>query len=463
MQIKQLYNLFAGILRIIVSHMSERDFERMRNIDKDHENRILESLKAKFPALFDSTTGNTAELSEYRLEESTLIQDLELEMVNYESVQELVFLARSLDSFLEDSFYHCIPIEADWYGFFGLNDNAEECGIYLLPWVKCSWEHKSRDVHTSYSIFYYLRNFYFVRREDLGDYAVQHILMPKRLFYPALKRREFRVAVSPGTNKEVVKVTEPYVRDDVRYVSVKPMEGGIEKGISEIVLKVLKKASEQEADVLMLPEMLGTEQILKALQEELFARKMIPDNEYPRLIVCPTIWENRKNSCTVFDDMGERIFEQCKHHGVDMKQIQAKEDIESDRMIYILHCFGIGRIAVAICKDFLMVSYLRILAECLRVNLLLVPSFTSVDHHFMMLSRKYAELDWSVIWVNACASRWLNADGKAAARIFMAYMAGRKGIITEEKSVDDLCGKREHCDQGCTYIYRIDLGEEMRK
>ncbi len=31
MQIKQLYNLFAGILCIIVSHMSERDFERMRN------------------------------------------------------------------------------------------------------------------------------------------------------------------------------------------------------------------------------------------------------------------------------------------------------------------------------------------------------------------------------------------------------------------------------------------------
>ena len=56
------------------------------------------------------------------------------------------------------------------------------------------------------------------------------------------------------------------------------------------------------------------------------------------------------------------------YHGVDLKlgQHQVKEDIHSDQKIYILHCYGIGRIAIMICKDFLITSYLKILADIIK-------------------------------------------------------------------------------------------------
>ena len=117
---------------------------------------------------------------------------------------------------------------------------------------------------------------------------------------------------------------------------------------------------------------------------------------------------------------------------------------------------------VAKLSEFLITKYLRILAEVLKVNLLLVPSFTSGDYQFESLSFKYPELDWCVIWVNACSSRWLNERGTQSAHVFMAYMAGRQGIITEKISMDDLCGGEERCCQGCTHVYRIKFDEEVR-
>lgn len=462
MYVQYLYNIFARILNILINRLNERDFEKMRNIKKDYENTILLKLKDKFPDLFDKETLNVAELSEFRLANSTLIQDLEYKSSHCEDMWEMVFLVRCLDGFLEDSFYDCIPTDEDWYVFHGLNNNVDECRLYLLPRTMCRWEHKNRDAYTSYSIYYYLRNFYYIRVKDMEGYAARHILMPKSFFNMALKRGEFRIAVSPGIDKKVVEVTEIYERDNSCYISVKPMTDFVEKELQEIMPITLKKAAEKEADILLFPEMLGSDKIISCLSEELYGRNALPDNGFPKLTVCPTVWKNHRNSCAVLDEMGEAIFEQCKHHGVDMKRPRAKEDIETDRCIYILHCYGIGRIAVAICKDFLITKYLRILAEVLKVNLLLVPSFTSGDYQFESLSFKYPELDWCVIWVNACSSRWLNERGTQSAHVFMAYMAGRQGIITEKISMDDLCGGEERCCQGCTHVYRIKFDEEVR-
>lgn len=461
MQIKRLYNVFAILLSEIMNRTNERDFEKMRNMDERHEIAVLDGLKEKFPELFDKETRNVAEVSEFRLTNGTLIRDLEMETEQFDSTEEMIFLARCLDSFLEDTFYSCIPADEDWYRFRGLNDNAGECGLYLLPRIRCSWEHKSRDAYTSYSIFYYLRNFYFVCESELNDYTAWHILMPRKIFSSALERRELRVAVSPGIHQAVVKVTEPYIRENSHYVSVEPIENLKEKAILQTVLTVLKKAAEEETDILLFPEMLGTNVILDSLKDELYVREMLPNNEFPKLVACPTVWARKRNSCTMLDDMGTFIFEQCKHYGVDVKHPMAKEDIETDRIIYILHCFGIGRIAVAICKDFLMTGYLRILAEKLRVNLLLVPSFTSVDYQFEILSSKYPELDWTVIWVNACASRWMNEDGKMSARATMAYTAGKRGINTKKVSAGDLCSEQGLCDSGCIFIHRIRFDKEV--
>jgi len=460
-QIKKLYDVMALVLKKILISTNEHDFEKMRNLEEDYVVKITETLKTKFPDLFDKETMNVAEISEPSLMKTTLTDDLIKYTAVSQNKEELIFLAKNLDSFLEDTFYDCIPPDQEQLRFHCLNTNHLDCGIYLLPRIACRWEHLNRDAYTSYNIFYYLRNFYFVTSADMDEYTAEHILMPRNLFRDALQRGRLSIVVSPITNLNIVEATEPYSRDNTRWISIKPMKPELEQKIQSNTLDVLQKAVFEEADLLVFPEMLGTEAIVQSLGSELDLRESINDNAYPRLTISPTVWQMNRNFCTIFNDVGDTICEQQKHHGVDLKlgQHQVKEDIHSDQKIYILHCYGIGRIAIMICKDFLITSYLKILAEKLRVTLLIVPSFTGTDYQFELLSSKYGDLDCGVIWINTCASRWLNKPGEMKAAVTLAFLPGKTGIKKSKTTQTDLCGNRQHCDHTCIYTYQI--GWEM--
>ena len=90
MQMKKLYNLLALLIRKILNNMKERDFERLRNLEEEYEIEIIKKLKSKFPDLYDQETRNVAEFSEYQLNGSSLICDLEREINVIDSPEELV-------------------------------------------------------------------------------------------------------------------------------------------------------------------------------------------------------------------------------------------------------------------------------------------------------------------------------------------------------------------------------------
>ena len=461
-QIKELYNVLSLALIKVEECINEHDFEMMRSIKPDYETALVESLKSKFPDMFDKDTRNVSEASEWNLERSFLVKDLKNYLTDILDKEELVYLVKYLDSFLEDTFYGCVPVDQEQYHFLCLNDNVSECHLYLLPRMQCRWEHRNREAYTSYSIYYYLRNFYYYLEKDLRGYIVQHILMPRDLFREALRRKELRVMVSPVTGDKVVEVTEPYERDHTSFVAVKPMKPVMEGRLQTDLLNVLKRAVEEQADLLVYPEMLGTEELVECLSCELDVRENILDNGFPRLTMCPTIWKQNCNYCRILDDMGDMVCEQQKHHGVDLR-IRSKEDIKSDRKIYILHCHGIGRIAVAICKDFILTDYLEILAKHLKVSLLLVPSCTNQDYQFRGSASKYPEKDCNVIWINTCSARWLDDHGEANASVSLAYLPGRRGNLnTEIKETADFY--RYRCEYGgtCVYTYHISLDAEEK-
>lgn len=455
---KKLYNIMALALSRIEACTNDHDLERMRNLSDDHLKELMEGLKRRFPDLFNKVTGDVAEIFELQLWESSLVEELELYVQESDHKEELIFLVKTLDSFLEDTVYSCVPADEEQYWFQSLNDNYNVCKICLLPRLKCGWEHKNRNAYTSYSMDYYMRNFYYLHEADLKGYRMQHILMPRELFRRAVRRGEIRVMVSPVSAREIVKVTEPYIKNNVRYVSVDPISDEEEKYLQVNLDRILKMGIEDKADILLLPEMLGTEQIV----EELGQLESAYDEGMPCLTICPSIWRQHHNYCSILDDTGERVCEQHKHHGVDLTRWSAKEDIESDQTIYVLHCNGIGRIAVAICKDFLITKYLRILVEKLKVNLLLVPSFTKQDYQFEALSSKYIDLDCNVIWVNACAARWLEETGEMQASVTMACLPGRHGVTRLKRGINDLCQGNYECNGTCRFIYRIKGNEVDR-
>lgn len=462
----RLYNIMSLGLKKVLDCTSEHDFEKMRNIQEEYERFLLSDLKQSFPDLFEANTLNVAQRSEWHLQRSSLLDDLEDYIKPAEDMSLLILLLRQMDLFLADSVYDCVPADVETFCFESLNDNYAECGLYLLPRLDCGWEHQSRDAYTSYSMMYYLRNFYYVRREDLKEFHVKHILLPKLTFHDAIQRGELRVAVSPVTGENVIRITKPYIRDHTEYIAVLPIEKNRETNLAKKMRGVLKKASGQKIDIVLLPELLGSARIWEDLEEELEERVTLKDNGFPRLTICPSVWKDRSNSCEVLNDVGETIFIQEKHYGAELKvspgEAKAvKEDIESDRVIYLLHCRGIGRLGVAICKDFLMTGYLRILAEKLRVNLLLVPSFTPKDYQFRLLISKYGDLDCNVVWVNTCAARWMNKGAEMKGAVTRAYLPGKKGIRTEEVAMEELCRERNSSCKACIYTYRLSLDAEV--
>lgn len=464
--IGRLYNIMSLGLKKILDRTSEQDFEKMRNIQEEYERFLLSDLKQFFPDLFEANTLNVAQRSEWHLQGSPLLNNLKDYIASAEDMEELILLLRQLDLFLADSVYDCVPPDEETFCFESLNDNYAECGLYLLPRLGYGWEHKNRDAYTSYSMLYYLNNFYYVCKEELKEFHMKHILLPKLTFHDAIQRGELRVAVSPVTGENVARVTKPYIREKRKYISVLPIEKCRESALLGRLLKVLEKASEQEADIVLFPELLGSALIQEELEAELEERNVLKDNEFPRLTVCPSIWKDRSNSCKVLNAAGEAVLTQKKHYGAELKigsgeEKSAKEDIESDRGICILHCRGIGRIGVAICKDFLMTSYLGILAGKLRLNLLLVPSFTPKDYQFQLQMPKYGDLDCNVVWINSCAARWMNEGAEMKGAVTRAYMPGRKGICTKEAVRKELCGKRRSCSEACIYTYRISLDAEV--
>ncbi|MCI8418721.1 MAG: hypothetical protein HFI33_14705 [Lachnospiraceae bacterium] len=459
-QIRELYNIMAVALRNILNGTKERDFERLRNIEPSYERSIIENIKRIIPQLFDMDTLNVAELSERQLRDGFLVGKLAHCVASTKDMTILIYLVKHLDIYLEDSVYRCIPIDQDIWRFESLNDNFRECGLRLLPRLACNWEHKNRDAYHSYTMLFYMKNFYYVNSKEEEEYIVEHILLPQTTFYHALKRGELCVCVSPVTGENVVQVTEKYTRDNEELIAVEPLVPEVEQRLQEQILSVLEKAALQKADILLLPELLGSTGIRVSIQLELEKRQRIPDNEFPKLTVCPSAWEERRNSCAVLDDMGELLFEQQKHYGADLKKWGAKEDIVSDKKIYILHCKGVGRVAIAICKDFLMTSYLEILIETLKVNLLLVPSFTTGDYQFKTCSDKYGYQDCDVVWVNTCASRWSNSQGQMTTAVTRAYLPGKWGNSRLKAYMEELCDKQYKCDGTCLYTYGIRLEEE---
>ncbi len=454
-QIKKLYNIMSFALRKVMDCSSERDFERMRDLEETYRLDITDRLVVRFPDMFIPGTRNVRAVSELQLLFSSLLEDLERYLTEMSDQEELIFLIKYLDLFLEDTVYACILPDEEQYFFECLNDNVSECGICLLPRISCKWEHENREAYISYNILFYLRNFYYVTTEDVKDFRIQHILMPKELFRHAILRREFRVAVSPVVGEKVVEVTEPYVREHGRYVAVKQIKPEVENCLLEHTLDSLKQASVLQADILLFPEMLGTDKIVDALGYELDRRERIEENDFPRLAICPSVWKQNRNSCTILDDMGETVCKQEKHYGVKLKRWDAKEDIVSNHNIYILHCYGIGRVAVAICKDFLMNEYLKILVEKLKVNLLLVPSFTSKDYQFETRISQYGDQDCSVVWINTCSARWLEETGMMRSAVTMAYLCGRKGSRKLKRTVHDLCAGIYEGGQSCLYTYQV--------
>ena len=330
-----------------------------------------------------------------------------------------------------------------------LNINAEELGILILPRLYCSWSRKGRDKFTELSVSRgineLMQSYYYVDVKALGGFKVHHYMMNN----PEKDSVKFlRIAVSPLTNGNVLAIKK-YSAEGCKKIAIvgvgsdcvedESEDKKVEKefyvsrrGLEDKVLKVIDKAAEIKADILMFPEMLGTKEIREQSLERLACLEIETNGMHPPSVtLLPTEWEygncgegaepwkagNNTNtlyvacSGSLIEGEGfKETFRQQKQNPYLEKAAVlsgAVEDIKADKSINVLHIPNLGRIVFPICADLLAASYRKILIEVLGATLVLCPSFSKGFDDFIQLTNIGNPFGCRIVWCDSCAVRHL--------------------------------------------------------
>lgn len=327
---------------------------------------------------------------------------------HHEDGGALSILIYCLDKAIIELYRKCMNFDNDVEKILPLNNNnIQVTGIAIFPRVRCGWEHESQGGYHYYSVDSFLHNFFYCKIDYLEEKKIDinNISLNSNFFREALNRDKLIICVSPVTNESVL-VWNSYERDTEKLFHITDLEN--KDKIKENVLSAVKKSAGKKADILLFPEMLGTEDLRKQVFGELAGKK------FPTLVIWPSIWKHNgndvenTNSCEITIHAGESydtVCNQFKNIGFDAGE-KGREDLAEQEpwVINVLHCDGIGRIGILICRDYLEDDYRYILCSLIKCNLLLVPSFSSGAYSFEEVLSQYFEFDCNVAWCNTCAA-----------------------------------------------------------
>lgn len=226
-------------------------------------------------------------------------------------------------------------------------------------------------------------------------------------------------------------------------------------------LEQLVQEALEGVDISIFPEMLGSKALIDALKTKLGSFPKEGEPPFPSLIVCPTWWHNNKNVCIVLNNRGEEVLRQEKQFAFPYNEgdEQYKENIRPDKTIHLIHCEGIGRIAIMICKDALNRDYLLSVIKELKTTLIIVPAFSTGYHDFeeiMQLCRPY---DCAAIWVNSCSVQMINnrSDDNLDTIGFTIQIGKKRGMPNGTRPIrrnPEKCKNPDAC-KTCHYIEKL--------
>ncbi len=342
------------------------------------------------------------------------------EMIESDNDFLLILLLYYMDRGIEDCYKQQIGFEDDVEVMDALNANREETQISVLKKVKCKWAHREYGRR----IKGIMDNFYYIDHMEMDHMNVRHyILDPGLLFFD--RKSELKLAISPVTQKETVEFSNPYERPNEKTGAMQKLfrvESVIDENwIQEQIIENICIAGKNGADILVFPEMLGTQNML------LEVRKRLRQNEtadIPGLIVFPSIWEKTENdmanankSCLLLNG-DEVLFEQHKRcdYKYDTPEGPVYEDINRDRkknnVVHMLHVEGLGRICIIICYDYLDTYNRELIMKNLCPTLVCNPSFSTGSFNFEILGESYFKQGCNWIWCNTCSAANLTEKEK---------------------------------------------------
>jgi len=361
-----------------------------------------------------------------------------------------------------------------------LNSNYAETQILILPKLSCQWKSKTVDKGINSLMKFY----FFVNVQRLQEYKVRNFVLNRT---DGFNMNKIRIGISPLTNENSLHICHNTSKDGKRIIAVN--RDGVAPEIitstTEKLCRIIEIATEQQVDILMFPEMLGTKEMIQEGLAKIAELNYCPDCPNPPfLILLPTIWGKEDTGLQKGNNTNKLkvAISDCIIDGVSFKEAftQQKQNpyfasegstngeleaIDSDKIINLLHVPKLGRIAFPICADWLNQDYNEILLNTLEASLILCPSFSKGFDDFIQSCSQSSTDKCCIIWCNSCAVQHLYTQKK-----FMPFQVediGCAGLPLEwrtyaPKKVQPLC-KNKCGKEYCLFYIDIPLCYEKNK
>lgn len=454
---KNIFDFLARGISAIKDKVDTTYFEEYNAMTTMESDRLNHLIQAAVPLLFRDY--EVIDINRELLEDKAILNQLDAFL--YKCMQEkdyrlLIRLFSKLDHALEKRIkFFMSKRSAEKDDINEMNSNAMTTKIQLLPRCRCAWAHATRDDISSYSINNYLTHCYYIPCEKI-DFKV------KNTFYENIvntrAEKHLTVGVSPLFAKAELKL-EYLQEKGVNLFNVTDMTCSDE--VIACCLEQLKLEARSGVDISVFPEMLGSEKLIDALKKELSGYPNEGEPEFPSLIICPTCWKDNKNVCVVLNNRGDEVLRQEKQFAFPFTEgkEQYKENIRPDKIIHLIHCEGIGRIVIMICKDALNRDYLSSILKELKATLIIVPAFSTGHHDFEEIMQTCHSYDCAAIWINTCSVQMINniSDDKLDTIGFIIKIAKKRdsqnGTIPISRDKEK-CKNHDAC-KSCHFIEKL--------
>lgn len=326
------------------------------------------------------------------------------ESAGFSKSQMAVVLLKQFDSIGDVPYDSLWSSRMDWGEFTCLNHNAKETGLWVIPRLK-SYLQRKESLNFQKPCFVH---FSIIEADKLKVTGIPLTIRNCMDVRTALSEtRPLRIGLCPLTSNEMLVTEETTLTDRRPGFAVTGLRD--EPYVGRLINAALEASAEVNADVLIFPEMLGS---------EAFRKLPVFNRDYPMAlpgIICmPTIWKNYKNTAEFLDLDGDTVLRQEKQfpfywHDKDdkgkTKPAGKMEDLRNpDRTVCVFHRKYLGRVVVCICRDFLIPEYRNLLIQQLEPNLLLVPSYSAGTTPFINDVSTSADCGGITVWIDTCSA-----------------------------------------------------------
>ncbi len=456
---KENYNLMAEIIAVLIeNNVTLHELESFKATTSEIRDANLQKISERLQALgFPKNTDCCAF--------QKLVEGIpEEKLVDY-LIEALLYIDIKLD--FGDNI-SCFMIERDAIlsEIRDLNSNYDKTQVMILPRLGGKWNKKSED----HGINSLLNFYFFIEKQKLNGYHIRNFAY-NNVGGAVIDKQFIRIGISPLTNESSLNVKHTISRGAKKAITVDRSGIGSDviNNTTKKLCRVIEKAAEQQIDILMFPEMLGTEEMAQeGLKKTAELAYQSEKGSAPFLILLPTIWGKEDSgdqkgrntnklkvviSDCIIDGMSyrEAFSQQKPYFAAEANERGEIEDIVSDGVINLLHVPKIGRIAFPICADWLSKSYRSILLNSLMASVVLCPSFSKGLDEFIQLCALSSTEGCCIIWCNSCAVQHLYEEDKRGG--FNVGDMGCAGIPRQwrtygPKKISPLCGGqcgKEYC------------------